>query len=57
MTYHPDFVARVRSVAGPDDTLLVMCRSGGRSALAVNLLAQAGFTKAHNVVDGMKRTR
>jgi rhodanese-related sulfurtransferase len=54
MTYHPDFVARVRSVAGPGDTLLVMCRSGGRSALAANLLAQAGFTEVFNVVDGME---
>ena len=29
----PDFVARVQEIAGPDDMLLVMCRSGGRSAL------------------------
>jgi len=54
MTYHPDFVARVKLVAGADDVLLVMCRSGGRSALSVNLLAQAGFTRAHNVVDGVE---
>ena len=39
----PDFVARVREVAQPEDTLMVMCRSGGRSAMAVNLLAQAGI--------------
>jgi rhodanese-related sulfurtransferase len=54
MKYLPDFISRVRSVAAPEDTLLVMCRSGGRSALAVNLLAQAGFTQAWNVVDGME---
>jgi rhodanese-related sulfurtransferase len=54
MKYLPDFIARVKTVAGPDDTLLVMCRSGGRSALAVNLLAQAGFTQAYNVIDGME---
>jgi rhodanese-related sulfurtransferase len=50
----PDFVARVRMVAKPDDTLLVMCRSGGRSAMAVNLLATAGFRNVYNVTDGME---
>jgi rhodanese-related sulfurtransferase len=49
-----DFVARVQTIAKPDDTLLVMCRSGGRSALAVNALAKAGFTHAYNIVDGME---
>jgi rhodanese-related sulfurtransferase len=50
----PDFVARVQQVAKPDDILMVMCRSGGRGALAVNLLANAGFKNAYNVVDGME---
>ena len=30
--FNPDFVAEVRKIAGTKDTLLVMCRSGGRSA-------------------------
>ncbi|MCI4430181.1 MAG: sulfurtransferase [Burkholderiales bacterium] len=50
----PDFVSRVKEVAKPEDTILVMCRSGGRSAIAVNLLAQAGFTQVYNVIDGME---
>jgi rhodanese-related sulfurtransferase len=50
----PDFVSRVKEVAKPDDTMLVMCRSGGRSALAVNLLAQAGFKHVYNIIDGME---
>lgn len=50
----PDFVERVKEVFTPDLTLLVMCRSGGRSALAVNLLAEAGFKEAFNVTDGME---
>lgn len=50
----PDFVSRVKDVANPDDTLMLMCRSGGRSAIAVNLLAQAGFTHIYNIVDGME---
>ena len=50
----PDFVARVKEVAKPEDTVAVMCRSGGRSAIAVNLLAQAGFKHVHNIIDGME---
>lgn len=50
----PDFVARVGEVAKPGDTLMVMCRSGGRSAMAVNMLAKAGFTNVHNIIDGME---
>ena len=50
----PDFVARVQTVAKPDDTLMVTCRSGGRSAIACNLLAQAGFKQVYNIIDGME---
>jgi len=50
----PDFVSRVKEVAAPDDMLMLMCRSGGRSAIAVNMLAQAGFTHVYNIVDGME---
>ena len=50
----PDFVSRVQTIARPDDTLLVMCRSGGRSAIAVNFLAKAGFKNVYNIIDGME---
>ena len=50
----PDFASRVQGVAKPDDTIMVMCRSGGRSAIAANLLAKAGFTQVHNIIDGME---
>jgi rhodanese-related sulfurtransferase len=50
----PDFVSRVEKVAKSGDTILVMCRSGGRSAIAANLLAKAGFTHVYNIVDGME---
>ena len=50
----PDFVARVQSVAKTDDTIMAMCRSGGRSAIACNLLAQAGFKQVYNIIDGME---
>jgi rhodanese-related sulfurtransferase len=51
---NPDFVAEVKSLAGPNDTLLLTCRSGGRSAMAVNQLAAAGFKKAYNIIDGVE---
>ena len=50
----PDFVARVSRVAKLHDTILVICRSGDRSALAANLLAKAGFTAVYNIIDGME---
>jgi rhodanese-related sulfurtransferase len=50
----PDFVSRVSEVAKPDDTIMVMCRSGGRSATAVNLLANAGFKHVYSITDGME---
>jgi len=49
-----DFVAQVKERFDPGETLLLMCRSGGRSAMAVNLLAQAGYTDAWNITDGME---
>lgn len=34
------------------DTIILMCRSGDRSSLAVNLLAKQGFTKVYSVTEG-----
>jgi rhodanese-related sulfurtransferase len=50
----PGFVSRVQSVLKPDDIIQVMCRSGGRSAMAVNLLAKAGFKRVFQIIDGME---
>jgi rhodanese-related sulfurtransferase len=52
-----EFVGRVKRVAGPDDTVLVICRSGNRSAVAVEMLAQAGFENAYTVIDGFEGDR
>ena len=49
-----DFIAHVSERFQPDDMILVMCRSGGRSAMAVNALAKAGFTQVHNIIDGFE---
>ena len=51
---NPDFVSQVRRDYKVSDTILVMCRSGGRSAMAVNLLAEAGFKNVYNITDGFE---
>jgi rhodanese-related sulfurtransferase len=54
MKPNPSFVAQVKELFKPSDTILVICRSGGRSAQAVNLLAEAGFKQVYTIVDGME---
>ena len=51
---NPEFVAEAKKLAGLNDTLLVMCRSGDRSAKAVNDLAAAGFKNAYTITDGFE---
>lgn len=51
---NPLFVEQVNSWATPQDILLVICRSGGRSAMAVNMLANSGFKNVYNIIDGME---
>jgi rhodanese-related sulfurtransferase len=54
MTPNPDFVALAKARYAATDTILVMCRSGQRSGPAVNKLAEAGYAKVYNVVDGFE---
>lgn len=54
MELNPDFISEVKKHYKVTDTILVMCRSGGRSALAVNLLAEAGFKNVYNITDGFE---
>lgn len=39
---------------GKEDTLILMCRSGDRSARAANLLHELGYRKVYSVVDGFE---
>lgn len=54
MKPNPEFVAQVKQRFKKTDTILVICRSGGRSAKAVNTLAKAGFKNVYNVTDGFE---
>ena len=51
---NPAFLPKMMALYSPTDTLLLTCRSGGRSALAVNALAKAGFTRVYNIIDGFE---
>jgi rhodanese-related sulfurtransferase len=54
MTPNPDFVADVKRITEPTDTLLLTCRSGQRSGPAVNVLAEAGFRSVYSIIDGVE---
>lgn len=59
LEFNNDFEAEVarRLVAkGLDkqDTVILICRSGDRTAKAVNLLAEQGYAKVYSVVDGFE---
>jgi len=47
-------MADAQKLLSPDDTILTMCRSGGRSAMAAEQLAQAGYQNVYNIIDGME---
>jgi len=54
---NPDFLPEVRhrlveKGLGTDSPIVLICRSGDRSAAAANLLAEAGFKNVYSVVDG-----
>jgi rhodanese-related sulfurtransferase len=57
MTTNPTFIAEVGQKFKPFDTILVICRSGNRSAAAVNAMAAAGFKIAYSVTEGFEGDR
>ncbi len=44
---NPDFVAEASADLDPNQPILLICRSGGRSQAAAEALEQAGFTTAN----------
>ena len=59
MTSNPNFLNTVKQRLeekglNRDDKIFLMCRSGGRSASAADLLNEAGFTNVYSVVDGFE---
>ncbi len=54
MKDNPNFVVEVKKKFNSTDTIYITCRSGGRSAMSVNKLAEAGFKTVYNITDGFE---
>jgi rhodanese-related sulfurtransferase len=48
------FLEKIAAVAKPSDTLLLLCRSAKRSHSAAIVLAQAGWSRAFNILEGFE---
>ena len=51
----PQFAERLLDAYKPDDTLLLICRSGVRSHYAAHVATEAGFKSVYNVLDGFEQ--
>jgi rhodanese-related sulfurtransferase len=54
LTRNPRFVRELEAKTGKDAIVLLLCRSGNRSALAAEAATKAGFTQVFNVLEGFE---
>ncbi|AOJ71341.1 MULTISPECIES: rhodanese-like domain-containing protein [Burkholderia] len=54
LTRNPRFARELEAKTGKDAAVLLLCRSGNRSALAAEAAAKAGFTQVFNVLEGFE---
>lgn len=54
LTRNPRFVRELEAKTGRDTPVLLLCRSGKRSALAAEAAAKAGLTLVFNVLEGFE---
>jgi rhodanese-related sulfurtransferase len=54
LTRNPRFTRELEAKVKKDQTVLLLCRSGKRSALAAEAAAKAGFTNVFNVTEGFE---
>lgn len=54
LTRNPRFVRELEAKTGKEAVVLLLCRSGNRSALAAQAAAKAGFTQVFNVLEGFE---
>jgi rhodanese-related sulfurtransferase len=51
--FNENFIDDFKALELPKDmTLLFLCKSGGRSAMAAELVSELGYTKCINIIDG-----
>jgi len=53
-TANPNFLKDLQARFKPDDTLIFICRSGGRSLKAAEAARQAGFKRTFNISEGFE---
>ena len=56
-TLNEEFVNQLASMAGRNETLLFLCRSGNRSHFAAGVATQAGWRECYNVLEGFEGDR
>ena len=54
MVLNPNFVRELEAKVGKNDLVLLICRSGKRSALAAQAAAESGFARVFNVLEGFE---
>jgi rhodanese-related sulfurtransferase len=54
MTRNPRFARELEAKVGKTDVVLLLCRSGKRSAAAAEVAAKAGFGNVYNVLEGFE---
>ncbi|MBV2132225.1 rhodanese-like domain-containing protein [Pseudomonas sp. MAP12] len=54
MIRNPRFLRELQGKSAPDQVLVLLCRSGKRSAAAASAAANAGFTQVFNVLEGFE---
>jgi rhodanese-related sulfurtransferase len=54
MSLNENFIGDVKKRFKETDTIMIMCRSGARSAASVNKLAKAGFKNVYSITDGFE---
>jgi rhodanese-related sulfurtransferase len=54
LTRNPRFVRELEVKVGKQSTILLLCRSGKRSALAAQAATAAGFIRVFNILEGFE---
>ena len=54
LSRNPRFVKELEAKAGKDDVVLLLCRSGKRSAAAAEAAAKGGFKNVFNILEGFE---
>lgn len=54
LSRNPRFVKELETKAGKDEVILLLCRSGKRSAAAAEAATKAGFRNVFNILEGFE---